>query len=179
MKTLKITFLLLVLSLPLVGTYVVFKHYQYKIRKEVKRKIKKGVDEKDLILLKIPKKLEETSNHEFTRIHSKEFRFKGEMYDIVRQIEYADTTYYWCIWDREETALFAQLDENFNKIWNSNPVKQNTSELALNFLKSFYYQEDNTLIQTRFWEIEKIKNIAALINYQKPFLNIIIAPPEC
>jgi len=178
-KLFKIIFLFFVLSLPLAGTYVVFKHYQYKIRKEVKRKIKKGVEEKDLVLLKIPKNLEESNNQKFNRIHSKEFSYLGEMYDIVRQAEYADTTYYWCIWDKEETALFAQLEDNFNKIWNTNPLKQNTSELALNFIKSFFHQLCDDLILTRFWEIKKTHNQLPLVIYTKPFLNIIIAPPEC
>jgi hypothetical protein len=128
--------LLLVLQIPIGGTYLVFKHRQFNIRKEIKRQIKWGASEDDLVLLKIPRELEEKPNKQFKRIHSREFRFEGEMYDIVRQEARGDTTWYWCIWDEEETALFAGLDEALNRALGADPVNREAGNQLDRFLKN-------------------------------------------
>ena len=60
---------------------------------------------------------------EFQRIHKKEFRYKGEMYDIVREIKTGHTTVFICTHDTKESKLFAGLKRiNQNKqhlaVWN-------------------------------------------------------------
>ena len=169
---------MLVLLLPLGGTYLFFKSQQYKIRKEIKRKIKNGVKNEDLVLLKIPKVMEEFPNNDFQRIHSKEFRYKGEMYDIVEQETFADTTYYWCIWDKEETALFATLDETFNLIWNKNPIKKNTNEKIQIFIKSLFYENDNLNFQANFLKAKKQNFLFKNSFYQTPHIKQNFPPPE-
>lgn len=138
MKRILPILLIFTLALPYSSTYLYFKQRQYVIRKSIKRQIKKGVSEKDLVLLKIPKWIENSENEEFKRIHSKEFRYKGEMYDIVRSQDYGNETWYWCVWDKEETALFAQLDELFDKAWNKDPAQQQTQERLMQFFHSIF-----------------------------------------
>jgi hypothetical protein len=133
--------LLTVLLLPLAGTYTCFKIRQYKVHKTIKRQIKKGVEEKDLVLLKIHQDLEEKENSRFKRIHSKEFRFDGEMYDIVRQEQQGDITLYWCVWDKEETALFAELDIMVGKAMGTNPEQKKDSDKLNKFLSSLFFEE--------------------------------------
>jgi len=130
--------LLLILGIPIAGTYFYFKQRQYEIRKSIKRQIKKGASEQDLILLKIPKKLEDEPNADFERIHSKEFRYKGEMYDIVRSKNYETETWYWCIWDKEETELFASLNILFQRAWNSDPAQKQAQTHLSNFFNSLF-----------------------------------------
>lgn len=129
---------LLILILPFAGTYLLFKHRQYQVKTQIKQKIKEGVSEDELFLITIPFSLEETSNSVFKRISPKEFKYFGEMYDIVRQASMGDTTYYWCIWDKEGTALFSKLDELFAKAWGNDPIKESNSERLISFFKGLF-----------------------------------------
>jgi hypothetical protein len=57
------------------------------------------------------------SNKDFQRIHQKEFRYKGEMYDVVREIKSGITTVFICVHDVKEARLFAGLKRvNQNKV---------------------------------------------------------------
>jgi hypothetical protein len=93
------------------GTWLIFKFQQTAIRHEVKQQIKAGVPESELVILHIAKVWEEQSNSRFEREHGKEFRFDGEMYDIIRSQDIGDTNVYVCIHDVKESGLFAELEE--------------------------------------------------------------------
>ncbi len=164
--------LLAALCMPVCSTYFYFKQRQYQIKKAIKRQIKKGVNDEDLVLLKIAKVLENTSNEDFERIHSKEFRYKGEMYDIVRFEDRGSETWYWCIWDREETALFAALPELLKRAWSQDPMQEQTTERVMLFFKSLFW-EYNHIIPLADMCLSK-KNEA---DYNKQPIRRII-PPE-
>lgn len=106
------------------GAFVVFKLQEFLIKKEIKQRIKAGVSESELVLIKIPVEWETKGNEAFQRIHSREFRYFGEMYDIVRYEKHDDTTYYHCIHDVKESALFANLDDLVRKDNHPNPERQ-------------------------------------------------------
>jgi hypothetical protein len=145
-----ITLLLLVLIVfHFNGQFVVFKVLEYRIKKEIKTKIKMGVAEEELIVLKIPKSLEENPNKDFHRIHEKEFRFKGEMYDVVKKYEKDDTTFYYCIHDKEETLLFANLGKLIKNEF-GNPEKKKDINRYTNLISSFYYKSDTEFLQNPF-----------------------------
>ena len=130
---------LLILLLPLGSSYISFKLKQYKVHKSIKKQIKKGVSEKDLVLLKIPNSLEAISNPRFKRIHSKEFKYEGEMYDIIKQEIKGDTTWYWCVWDKEETALFSNLQELVDKAMSNNSKQQTDKNNLSSYLNSLFF----------------------------------------
>lgn len=65
---------------------------------------------KPLQVLAIPKLLEDQPNGDFERIHGKEFRYKGQMYDIVLSQSGIDTTWYTVFADHQEDELFAARD---------------------------------------------------------------------
>jgi len=110
------------------GSLVIFKLQQFYVRHEIKQKLKTGVPEDELVLLQIPKTLEEHPNESFQRIHSREFRYKGHMYDIVRSEVRGDTTWYYCIADVKETELFANLDEMIERDMNHNPERKKETQ---------------------------------------------------
>lgn len=170
MKLIKSILLLSVLMLPLISVRVVFHYQQKSIHKSIKKKIKKGVKESDLILLKIPVSLEQSKNNRFKRIHSREFCLDGEMYDIVRQELHNDTTYYWCIWDKEETALFAQLKQMVSKAMGANPEVIKNKKALQHFYNSLYFQDYSFSINPvqpgYYFHLEKI-----------PILMFYIYPP--
>lgn len=103
--------LLGLLLLQLQGPWIIFKLQQQAIRSQIKQQLKTGVPAEDLVTLRIARAWEEKGNDRFQRIHAGEFRFDGEMYDIVRTEVRGDTTYYTCIHDVRESGLFARLDE--------------------------------------------------------------------
>jgi hypothetical protein len=66
---------------------------------------------KPLLELPIPLALEREPNAEFTRIHGKEFRYRGQMYDVVSFRREADTTWYLVHADHKETSLRSTRDQ--------------------------------------------------------------------
>lgn len=132
-KKLSILIFLAILLFNSMGVFIVFKYEQTLVRKEIKRRIKFGIPKNERLLFSIPKWMEETPNKDFKRIHKGEFRYKGEMYDILYVKEDADTTHYIVIHDPKETNLFARLNEhihNYND-WDThhNPVSKSKKEL--------------------------------------------------
>jgi len=92
------------------GYYIVFKATQYAIKKEVKSLIKQGVPDKDLSLIKVA--VDDVQKQaELKWLDKKEFRYRGQMFDIVRYYTRNDTTYYYCINDKQEAKLFSHLDK--------------------------------------------------------------------
>ncbi len=92
------------------GYIIVFKSFQYAIRKEVKRKIKSSVPEKDLIIIKLTSADISSCKNGYKKIDINEFRLSGKMYDIVRTEVSGDTTILHCFNDTKEEQLFSNLD---------------------------------------------------------------------
>lgn len=129
-------------------------YYGYRfqqIKKEIKRQLKQGIPEHELVLLGIPAELEKEPNARFQRIHAREFRYLGQMYDIVRQESRDDTTWYWCIHDFKESALFAELDGLAGRLREGDlPSRENRSRL-LRYFQTLFFTEfprvDTTLLE--------------------------------
>lgn len=164
-------FLLLILLFQPLGYLVIFKIQQYQVRREIKQRLKAGVPEHKLLLLKIPRALEEQPNSSFQRIHSREFRYQGNMYDIIRQELHHDTTWYYCILDAKETGLFANLDEM---------VKRETAQNSRNKPQlERLYQLLNVLfiVQRVLPQPPASKKERALANYHLGLQTWISTPP--
>ena len=126
------------------GTWVVFKLQQVAVRHEVKQQIRAGVPESDLVTLRIAKVWEKTPNARFEREHSKEFRFDGEMYDIIRSREEGDTTVYICIHDVKESGLFADLERLIEEEIDQ-PINKKSRESMQQLIAAKYVQKSFTL----------------------------------
>lgn len=93
------------------GYYLVFEINKHIIRKDIQVMLKRQPSK--LIVLTIADIANDT---EFEWIHQKEFRYKSEMYDIVREIKKGKTTTFICLHDKRESRLFAGLKrDNQNK----------------------------------------------------------------
>lgn len=148
--------------------FTYFKTTQYLIRKEIKYQIKQNIPDDKLTLIVIT----EHNKNELLWKHSKEFRYHGIMYDIVRKSDTEKATYYYCIADFKETTLFASLD-NFVK--NSMAAK---GKIINNFLQNFYgvmlFCIDDLIAPCN-----EICIITLLYNnYISPYLKILSPPPE-
>lgn len=104
-----ITILLLSLfSFHILGVYVSFQVREHYIKKDIKRRIKKGVPEEELAHIIYKPSIK----NQFEWKHKAEFRYNGTMYDIVRTEFVNDSTQiFHCVNDSQETVLFADLEK--------------------------------------------------------------------
>ena len=87
------------------GVYLYFRYLQHKIHQEIKTEIRKGLEEEDLSLIIIPV----NSGQEILWTKKdKEFRYKGNMYDVVRTEVRGQKIYYYCLNDVKEKQLMAR-----------------------------------------------------------------------
>ena len=86
---------------------------QLGIRHEIKQMIESGVAEDQLDKIVVTASNRDSLEWE----HEKEFRYNGAMFDVVRYSVHNDTIVYYCVADKNETLLFAKLDEmTWNRI---------------------------------------------------------------
>ncbi|MDP2238443.1 MAG: hypothetical protein Q8J88_18595 [Bacteroidales bacterium] len=111
LKILQSTGILLFVTLFLLQSgFGLFLHLRKEaVRNEVKQKYLEGFVGDDLIFLEIPLQLENEKNNLFKRIHSKEFVYLGQMYDIVEQERVGNVTWYLVYPDKKETSLKKQM----------------------------------------------------------------------
>ncbi|MGM0647475.1 MAG: hypothetical protein ACQESZ_03705 [Bacteroidota bacterium] len=160
--------LILSLILPVAATFLWLQHQKAIVKKEVKHRIIAGIDRAELELLTFHKK---DTLDKLRWEHSKEFEYKGEMYDIVERRTVGDSVQYWCWWDYEETQLNKELDNLVNTAFNQNPQKQNKEKQLISFYKSLY----NNSIEK--WSIDtNIRYCYHPVLYQEHYESISISP---
>lgn len=103
--------LIISILLPSASAVLMYRVARSQIRSRIEAQIASGKAEDGLVLLCIPRLLEEKPNADFKRFHATEFRYKGIMYDVVRQEIKGVTTWYWCVADWEDTQLQNQWDD--------------------------------------------------------------------
>ena len=106
------------------------------VRREVKHQIIAGLERSELVLLTFTP--EQHSKLKWK--HSKEFEFKGEMYDVVETEVVDGITQYWCWSDDEETVLNKQLFELTNIALGLDPIQQQNGTNFKHFTKTLFYE---------------------------------------
>ena len=86
------------------GYYFLFEVKKFMAGKEMQSIMKRHQDKLTVLTF-----ADVAGDKEFQRIHKKEFRFKGEMYDIVREIKTAHKTVFICLHDAKESKLITGL----------------------------------------------------------------------
>lgn len=79
----------------------------------------------------------------FKRIHNKEFRYKGRLYDIAREEQVGKTTWFYCVQDNQETELVSRLNDLKKKDGNNNPIEKNRTQVLKNMVLSPYNINQN------------------------------------
>ncbi|HRO41446.1 MAG TPA: hypothetical protein PL009_01335 [Flavipsychrobacter sp.] len=166
--------LLLCLTVPLVTTLLVLQIQKSQVRKEVKWKYIAGMNTDELVKFVFSEKEKQTA---LRWEHSKEFEYRGEMYDVIKMEVKGDTTYYWCWWDHEETKLNKQIDKLAAFAFDHNPEKQEKENRLLKFFKSlfFYQPTDSTFV---FLYQPKSQYFFRQHSYQSVALAPPLAPPK-
>ncbi len=127
-----------------------------------------GLDKNELVLFKFTDTEAQT---ELNWEHSKEFEYKGQMYDVVEKLIQGDTIYYWCWWDHEETKLNKQLDRLLANVLGDNPQRQEKKSQLADFFKKLFYEspKNQTVLITK----QRIRHFA----YTEDLPSIYILPP--
>ncbi len=143
MKKFIVIFLLSALTFPFWGSYTFFQVEKTKIRKEVERKLAAGIDKTKLLVFRFTREETETL---LTWKHSREFIYKGHMYDVVEQREEGGLLIYTCYKDDKETRLGQNKEILFAKAIGQDPVRKSQSEKLSNFLKTVFSQDLYSLL---------------------------------
>jgi len=130
-------FFLIIFFLPVTSPYFLFKIRQSAIHHAVQELINRITLEKKLIVLKIPLSAEQQGVI-FERTDRMEFRYKGKMYDVARAEKHDDITWYWCVWDKEETALEENLKEAKGKAMGTTADSTHNEETLSLFLNTLF-----------------------------------------
>ncbi|MBL7891084.1 MAG: hypothetical protein JNL63_00530 [Bacteroidia bacterium] len=166
--------LLVFIGLHICGYYPIFKLLQYRIRQEVKAGLEKDIPESKLHFVSIS---DENPNEIKWVRPGKEFRYKGNMYDIVTIKKEKGITHYICVSDRDETRLSAYLDEMVKKqIENDNNPSGNSAKKILKVLRLNYVASQKLLINIHSTGSVIYANYSSSIS--APFLNHTTPPPK-
>lgn len=114
MKKIFSLFLLVIFLFNTMGYWFVFKVNQSIIQSGIRGIIKSGVHQELCVLVKIDRP---DSNPDFKKVDQHEFSYCGRLYDIVSESVNGNTTWYYCINDKQEERLIA----GFQKIQDLNP----------------------------------------------------------
>jgi len=127
-------FLFLCLTAPFVLCYSWLSIQRMEIRKEVKCKIRAGLDKKDLVLFVF-------SINDSKTLHWKnphEFRYRQQMYDVVEKKARGDSVIYWCYWDRKESSIDKLIDDLVAGVLEADTQEQETQKQLITYLKTYY-----------------------------------------
>jgi hypothetical protein len=113
-----------------IGLYLNFEVARFSIKEEIKEKIIHNLPESELSLIKIP-----SGTHEkiIWMEEGREFKYQGNMFDVVRICKKADTTYYSCFSDVKESKLLANLDKLVKEQTDNSRSKTNQKKQEITY----------------------------------------------
>lgn len=116
-KILPLSTLLLALFFVVQSGYGWLLHLQKEyVRVEVRHKMMEGFAADELILIEVPIVSETEPNTLFRRIHSKEFEYLGQMYDIVSSEKFEDVTWYLVFPDKKESKIKQRIKQRMRDL---------------------------------------------------------------
>ena len=126
--------LLLVFFYGIIGFYLNFEIEQCRIKEEIKEKIINNLPDNELTILKVTAC--ENERIEWTE-QGKEFRYKGEMFDLVKVKQVNGITIYYCFCDSKENKLLSCLDKLVKEQCDHSQSRSVQKKQVINY----YFQE--------------------------------------
>lgn len=119
------------------GYFIAFKSFQYQIKKEIKAEIKKSINSDELTAIVIDKK--QINKLDWLE-EGKEMHYNGKLYDVIKHTEDAASITFYCINDKQEELLFANLEEHIaTHIAANKPIKNQASKKLSNTVIKLYF----------------------------------------
>ncbi len=146
---------------------IMFEGLEVKYKREIRKMIKSGIPEENLITFTFSKNILEEEIKDFKWIKDWEFRYKGEMYDIIKTEYKGDSIVYHVFHDLKESALFSNLQKHFIDYFSSNREKgKELLSVTQNYSKYYLYPfTENFLIaksEEQQYNSQKTQNIIYL-----------------
>lgn len=165
--------LLFVFVLPLLSSYVYLTYERAQVRKSVKRMILQGMSDEQLVGLQFARA---DSASAVRWKHSREFQFRGEMYDIVRMENRGDSILFLCWKDNQESKLDSQLHALIDHTMGNHPPGKTTNHQLYKFYSNLYcsaYSIHLALYQSNTNYRNYLDDI-----YPEPYRQLIDPPPQ-
>ncbi len=121
--------------------------HKTKVRKTLKAQLLSVTDRSELTYFEFT---EDQAQNELEWEHSKEFEYKGEMYDVVTSELCGDTLKMWCWWDHTETALNKRLLSLINSAPPTDAQKKHQSSVLSFCSLKYIAPQINTAFQFSF-----------------------------
>lgn len=166
-----LTFFILVLFLfNIFGYYVPYLLLRSEIHTEMRRKLE-GTSE-DKALTKLTFSLKGKSEKVEWKEEGKEFRYKDEMYDIVKTVMHKDSITYLCLRDEDEENLIY----NFSKLIKDNLGNNSKSKnITVKELSKYHFNNSNKIyIPVKRLQFGSLENIF----YQSITIKAQLPPPK-
>lgn len=156
------------------GYYIVFNMIQFQVKDEVKQQLKHSVSQEDLVIISID--YTDASLLTWTK-PNKEFRFQGQMYDVVDKEVKGTKALYRCLHDFKESKLFAHLDMHIKNYIAHNPEQQNKAKNLFNVMaKLFFLQWEELSLEAK--STIRINHTFYIQNYKSIALDLRNPPPQ-
>lgn len=163
-----ITFLLLFNSSGYILLYVSSLHF---VKKYIIKALDSNEYDKEIFLLTLSKKDIAEGKISFKWIHSREFRYNGNMYDIKKNLSDEDSLRVYCYYDNTENLL----EQLFHKFSNSESDKSKQKQFNINllsFIGLFFYSKEIS-----FPEFAGNNIIVPKISFYDQFNSEVSTPP--
>lgn len=122
--------------------FILFKGLEVKYKREIKTQIKSGIPEDKLIEFVFHKSIVNNEIKNFKWIKNYEFRYEGEMYDIIKTKVIGDSIYYSCYHDLKESALFSNLHKHLLDFISTNKANKKEILNIIHDYSKFYVSYD-------------------------------------
>jgi len=124
------------------GYFIAFKAMQYEIKSNIISQIKLGVPTAEETVLTIAKS--DLTNIDWKE-QGKEMVYNGKRYDVIKTKEEATTITYYCINDKQEETLFANLDNQINThISNQKSSSKGTTKNMVNDIVKIIFNQTSS-----------------------------------
>ena len=128
------------LGIPFAGAYLWMVAQVYIQKSTIQEKIRSESKFDNNVLLSFSKKDAETK---LEWEHSREFKYRGEMYDVIRSETIGDSIKYLCYHDKKETQLKKCMNEILVLFSGSNSSNQGRSQVLVQFFHSLFPPDNN------------------------------------
>ena len=156
----------------MIGYFPVFVFQQNLAKKEIRQRIKQSVPEEELSIIII----DECNRSEINWIDKNEFTFGDKMYDVVRIEKDSDgKTYYFCINDKQEKKLFANLEKHIQNNFEGNSQKERNNNSLKHLTKDYL---PNTMFESSVFSIEINEFRISAILMAQNFSESATPPPQ-
>lgn len=147
--------LIITLSFEIAASAAFLKLRQNQIRAEMKSRLEKFESESDLVAITIADSLERRPNAVFRRFRADEFKYRGKMFDVVREKKVQGATIYYCVEDEKETKLLANFETDLARRSSKDKTCRTLREILKKSLEKIFKKEN------------KFTDFAYVANYQR------------